>query len=44
MNDEEIKQRELKLQDALKSDSQFKIKEGTSVEVARVRILMQSWG
>ncbi|KAH1258793.1 Heme-binding-like protein, chloroplastic [Glycine max] len=44
VNDEEIKQRELKLQDALKSDSQFKIKEGTSVEVARVRILMQSWG
>lgn len=44
MNDEEIKQRELKLRDALKSDSQFEIKEGTSVEVAQVRILMQSWG
>lgn len=44
MNDEEIKQRELKLREALKSDSQFKIKEGTSIEVAQVRILMQYWG
>ncbi|KOM39050.1 hypothetical protein LR48_Vigan03g243200 [Vigna angularis] len=35
VNDEEIKQRELKLREALKSDSQFKIKEGTSVEVAQ---------
>ncbi|KAG4396484.1 hypothetical protein GLYMA_19G194936v4 [Glycine max] len=35
VNDEEIKQRELKLRDALKSDSQFEIKEGTSVEVAQ---------
>ncbi|XP_029126875.1 heme-binding-like protein At3g10130, chloroplastic isoform X2 [Cajanus cajan] len=35
VNDEEVKQRELKLQEALKSDSQFKIKEGTSVEVAQ---------
>ncbi|CAJ1885517.1 unnamed protein product [Sphenostylis stenocarpa] len=35
VNDEEIKQRELKLREALKSDRQFKIKEGTSVEVAQ---------
>ena len=42
MNDEEVKRRELKLREALKSDRQFKIKEGTSVEVAQVRSLMQS--
>ncbi|ESW34900.1 hypothetical protein PHAVU_001G190400 [Phaseolus vulgaris] len=35
VNDEQIKQRELKLREALKSDSQFKIKEGTSIEVAQ---------
>ncbi|MED6134079.1 hypothetical protein PIB30_034118 [Stylosanthes scabra] len=35
VNDEEIKQRELKLRQALKSDRQFKIKEGSSVEVAQ---------
>ncbi|KAK7378798.1 hypothetical protein VNO80_04246 [Phaseolus coccineus] len=35
VNDEEIKQRELKLREALKSDNQFKIKEGTSIEVAQ---------
>ncbi|XP_027349516.1 heme-binding-like protein At3g10130, chloroplastic [Abrus precatorius] len=35
VNDEEVKKRELKLQEALKSDRQFKIKEGTSVEVAQ---------
>lgn len=44
MNDEEVKQRELKLREALKSDGQFKIKKGTSVEVAQVRSSMQSWG
>ncbi|KAK7396690.1 hypothetical protein VNO78_17848 [Psophocarpus tetragonolobus] len=35
VSDEEIKQRELKLREALKSDNQFKIKQGTSVEVAQ---------
>ncbi|MED6134077.1 hypothetical protein PIB30_034116 [Stylosanthes scabra] len=35
VNDEEVKQRELKLREALKSDRQFKIKEGSSVEVAQ---------
>ncbi|KAL2345232.1 hypothetical protein Fmac_006517 [Flemingia macrophylla] len=35
VNDEEVKQRELKLREALKSDSQFKTKEGTSVDVAQ---------
>ncbi|KAJ1394508.1 SOUL heme-binding protein [Sesbania bispinosa] len=35
VNDEEVKQRELKLREALKSDRQFKIKEGTSVEIAQ---------
>lgn len=35
VNDEEVKQRELKLREALKSDGQFKIKKGTSVEVAQ---------
>lgn len=44
MNDDEVKQRELKLREALKNDRQFKIKEGTSVEIAQVRSLMQSWG
>ncbi|KAJ1381173.1 SOUL heme-binding protein [Sesbania bispinosa] len=35
VNDEEVNQRELKLREALKSDRQFKIKEGTSVEIAQ---------
>ncbi|KAK7284860.1 hypothetical protein RJT34_19613 [Clitoria ternatea] len=35
VNDEEVKRRELKLREALKSDRQFKLKEGTSVEVAQ---------
>jgi transcriptional regulator len=37
VNDDEVKRRELKLREALKSDTQFKIKEGTSVEIAQVR-------
>ncbi|OMO82232.1 SOUL heme-binding protein [Corchorus capsularis] len=35
VTDEEIKQRELKLRDALKNDRQFQVKEGASVEVAQ---------
>ncbi|KAI6696439.1 hypothetical protein NL676_016558 [Syzygium grande] len=35
VTDEEVKQRELKLRDALKNDGEFRIKEGTSVEVAQ---------
>ncbi|CAI8614850.1 unnamed protein product [Vicia faba] len=35
VNDEEVKRRELKLREALKTDGQFKIKEGTSVEIAQ---------
>ncbi|CAK8568584.1 unnamed protein product [Lathyrus sativus] len=35
VNDEEVKRRELKLREALKNDGQFKIKEGTSVEIAQ---------
>ncbi|XP_061366746.1 heme-binding-like protein At3g10130, chloroplastic isoform X2 [Gastrolobium bilobum] len=35
VNDDEVKQRELKLREALKSDGQFKIKEGTSIEIAQ---------
>ncbi|XP_057718884.1 heme-binding-like protein At3g10130, chloroplastic isoform X1 [Arachis stenosperma] len=35
VNDEEVKHRELKLREALKSDRQFKIKEGSSVEVGQ---------
>lgn len=35
VNDEEVKQRELKLREALKNDGQFKIKEGTAVEIAQ---------
>lgn len=35
VNDEEVRQRELKLREALKRDGQFKIKQGTSVEVAQ---------
>lgn len=37
VSDEEIKQRESKLREALKDDRQFQVKEGTSVEVAQVR-------
>lgn len=36
VTDEEVKQRELKLRDALKGDRQFRVKEGASVEVAQV--------
>ncbi|KAL9425344.1 hypothetical protein AB3S75_032319 [Citrus x aurantiifolia] len=35
VTDEEVKQRELKLRDALKGDRQFRVKEGASVEVAQ---------
>ncbi|KAI9122157.1 hypothetical protein K1719_006846 [Acacia pycnantha] len=35
VNDEEVKRRELKLREALKRDKEFKVKEGTSVEVAQ---------
>ncbi|XP_019432914.1 PREDICTED: heme-binding-like protein At3g10130, chloroplastic [Lupinus angustifolius] len=35
VNDEEVKQRERKLREALKSDKQFRIKDETSVEVAQ---------
>lgn len=42
MNDEEVKRRELKLREALKNDGQLNIKEGTTVEIAQVRSLMQS--
>ena len=37
VTDEEVKQRELKLQDALKNDRKFQVKKGASVEVAQVR-------
>ncbi|KAF8044118.1 hypothetical protein BT93_A2181 [Corymbia citriodora subsp. variegata] len=35
VTDEEVTQRELKLRDALKSDGEFRVKEGASVEVAQ---------
>ncbi|KAK4272730.1 hypothetical protein QN277_021244 [Acacia crassicarpa] len=35
VSDEEVKRRELKLREALKRDKEFKVKEGTSVEVAQ---------
>ncbi|XP_015898812.3 heme-binding-like protein At3g10130, chloroplastic [Ziziphus jujuba] len=35
VTDEDIKQRETKLREALKNDRQFQVKEGTSVEVAQ---------
>ncbi|KAI5425477.1 hypothetical protein KIW84_031328 [Lathyrus oleraceus] len=35
VNDEEVKRRELKLREALKNDGEFKIKEGTSIEIAQ---------
>ncbi|GMJ02912.1 SOUL heme-binding protein 4 [Hibiscus trionum] len=35
VTDEEVKQRELRLRDALKNDRQFQVKEGASVEVAQ---------
>ncbi|XVF76199.1 hypothetical protein PTKIN_Ptkin13bG0247600 [Pterospermum kingtungense] len=37
VTDEEVKQRELKLRDALENDRKFKVKKGASVEVAQVR-------
>lgn len=37
VSDEDIRQRESKLREALKDDRQFQVKEGTSVEVAQVR-------
>lgn len=36
VTDEEVKQRELKLRDALKVDGEFRVKDGASVEVAQV--------
>lgn len=39
MTDEDIKQRETKLREALKNDRQFQVKERTSVEVAQVKIM-----
>lgn len=36
VTDEEVKQRESKLRDALKNDTEFRVKEGASVEVAQV--------
>lgn len=42
VTDEEVKQRELKLRDALKNDRQFQVKEGASVEVAQVRSIVKS--
>jgi hypothetical protein len=44
VNDEDVQRRELKLREALKNDGQFKIKEGTAVEIAQVGSLAQSWG
>ncbi|CAK7343210.1 unnamed protein product [Dovyalis caffra] len=35
VTDEEVKQRESKLRDALKNDTEFKVKDGASVEVAQ---------
>ncbi|TYJ39681.1 hypothetical protein E1A91_A04G086200v1 [Gossypium mustelinum] len=35
VTDEEVKRRELRLRDALKNDSGFRVKEGTSVEVSQ---------
>lgn len=43
VTDEEVKQRELKLRDALKNDGEFRIKEGTSVEVAQVGAAFFFW-
>lgn len=40
VTDEEVKQRESKLCQALKSDRKFKAKEGASVEIAQVRARM----
>ena len=40
VTDEEVKQRESKLRQALKSDGKFRVKEGASVEVAQVRSRM----
>lgn len=37
VTDEEVKRRESKLREALRSDRQFQIKEGASVEIAQVR-------
>lgn len=38
VTDEDVKQREMKLRNALKNDMQFRVKEGASPEVAQVRI------
>lgn len=40
VTDEEVKRRESTLRDALKSDTNFQLKEGASVEVAQVRTSM----
>jgi hypothetical protein len=37
VTDEEVKQRELKLRNALKKDPEFRVKDSASVEVAQVR-------
>lgn len=39
VTDEDVKRRESKLREALKSDRQFQIKEGASVEIAQARSL-----
>jgi hypothetical protein len=41
VTDEEVKQRELKLREALRNDREFRIKEGASVEIAQVRSLLK---
>ena len=41
VTDEEVKQREFKLREALKSDRRFQVKEGASVEVAQVKWLLK---
>lgn len=38
VTDEEVKRRESKLRDALRSDTQFQVKENAIVEVAQVRL------
>lgn len=39
VTDEEVKQRESKLREALKNDKRFQVKRGVSVEVSQVRIM-----
>lgn len=41
VTDEEVKQRESKLREALKNDREFRIIEGASVEIAQVRSLLK---